>query len=283
MSRIVAVPNWSFCNSELSREAESRLVDLGVEVHYCQGDIDHQRTVTAFSGESHSVYVAAIELARSLLPNIDLRLQHGVHPRVGALDVMPFVALEGSSESLIEPTREWAKAYTTEFEIPTYLYEMAAFEGRECRLPALRGQLGPIDLPYDFGVIPHPRWGTTIVGVRNFLLAANINISTQDLALVKRCAKAIRDEREVGNPRLTGVRALGFRLDSRNLTQLSLNFVQPDKVSFDVVYEFASSWLSRFGIEIAETELIGVARSSDIAKATKLQYAQRQVVDQEHS
>jgi len=279
MNHIVAVPNWSFCNAELAHEADCLLRRLGVTVHYCKGDVDHQRTVTAFSGSEDVVMSAALELAQLLLPKIDLRVQSGVHPRIGALDVMPFVLLEGDESILIQNCRTWAASFSEEFEVPVHLYEKAALSGKEYRLPNLRGQVGPTSELPDFGTVAHPNWGTTIVGVRNFLLAANINLATPDLSIARMVAKAIREKRESGDPKLVGVRALGFYLPSRNLAQLSLNFTQPDATSFDSVFAFAEGWLQAQGISILETELIGVIRSPDAARATRLSFAPDQVVD----
>ncbi len=279
MNRIVAVPNWSFYSSDLASRAQELLLSLGVRVHYCQGDIDHQRTVTAFSGLQAEVFGAARELARLLLPEIDLQLQHGVHPRVGALDVMPFVLLDGSEAALVASCREWAASYSSEFGIPVYLYEKAAFEGRESSLPVLRGQLGPVGQSYDFGTYPHPRWGASIVGVRDFLLAANLNLATNDLSVVRAAAKAIRTARDAGHPSLIGVRALGFELASRDATQLSLNFTRPNDVTFDGVFEFAADWLTEHGVAIEDTELIGVIRRRDVSGATRLHIDPAQIVD----
>lgn len=279
MNRIVAVPNWSFYAPSLAGRAKELLGSLGMRVHYCQGDIDHQRTVTAFSGLQAEVFVAARELARLLLPEIDLQLQHGVHPRVGALDVMPFVLLEGSEPALIASCREWAANYSSEFGVPVYLYEKAAFERREARLPALRGQLGPISQPYDFGTFAHPRWGASVVGVRDFLVAANIDLATCDLSIARGVAKAIRLAREEGHPSFVGVRALGFELPSRGTTQLSLNFTQPDRATFDGVFEFAAEWLADHDVAIEDTELIGVIRRRDVPGATHLFIDPTQIVD----
>jgi glutamate formiminotransferase len=278
LNRILAVPNWSFFDPSLTNEARRRLLNAQVKVHYCQGDIDHQRTVTAFSGNQVAVFEALDQLADFLLPRIDLRVQSGVHPRVGALDVAPFVLLEGSETHLIRDVNHWAARLSDRFQMPVHLYEKSAEGGHEYRLPYLRGQLGNTEQLPNFGSLAHERWGTTVVGVRDFLLATNINFAIDDPSDVKYVAKELRFMRDHGNPDLQGVRALGFTLESQCMTQLSLNLTQPNLTSFDRVMEVANELLDGMEIFIIETELIGVIRSRDLHGATTLSYDPSQVV-----
>lgn len=279
VNRVVAVPNWSFYDPLLTESAKKLLQTMDVTIHYCQGDQDHQRTVTAFSGPQPAVFRAISDLAGIFLPQIDLQAQKGVHPRVGALDVCPYVLVKGDEQNLIQECRAWAAKFSAHFNIPTYLYEKAAFPGREFRLPYLRGQMGAVLQEPDHGQQPNSRWGTTIVGVRDFLLAVNIDLNTKDLSIAQKIAREIRHEREKENLIFKGVRALGFRLESRNLTQLSLNMTKPDDTTFDQVYEFVARTLQdRFKTNIAGTELIGVIRPQDAKTATQLTISPEQVV-----
>lgn len=278
MNRILTVPNWSFYGLGLTKDAESLVIGRGLTAHYFQGDLDHQRTVTAFSGSQSLVFDTLLALADLILPYIDLELQLGVHPRVGALDVAPFVLLEGSESDLIEKTCIWASIFSNRFDVPVHLYEKAAKPKREHRLPYLRGQHGDLNLAPDFGKLANPKWGKTIVGVRNFLLAANLNLSTDDIAPIRSVAKEMRLQREKGLPALRGVRALAFQLKSRNMTQLSLNFTEPDHTSFDAVFELAVNSLLSHGTTVCETELIGVIRPQDLEAATHLTFEPSQVV-----
>ena len=221
---------------------------------------------------------ATTRLAHVLLPNINLAVHEGAHPRVGALDVLPFVLLEGSEAELIDSCRHWAERFSAEFEIPVHLYEKAALSGREFRLPYLRGQMGSIQAPIELNRPVHPNWGTTIIGVRDFLLATNINVNGSDLDRVKEVAKQIRVLRDGGEVRLAGVRALGFELKSRGISQLSLNFTQPDSTTFDTVYEICRTYLQAKGLRILETELIGVIRTRDAETATHLKFDPSQLV-----
>lgn len=278
MNRIVAVPNWSFFDPDLCMQAKKLLGQDSVRVHYCKGDIDHQRTVTAFSGDQPTVFEAALNLANLLLPKIDLQEQHGVHPRVGALDVMPFVLLAGSEPELINACRKWASRFSRKFNIPYHLYEKAAYEGKESRLPYLRGQMHDLHAPIELKADPHPHWGVSIIGVRDFLLATNIDVDSPNARFVKDLARQIRTQREEGDPTLAGVRALGFELKSRGITQLSINMTQPNVTRFDDVYQVALQELKAKGVSIVGTELIGIIRERDLAGAQYLRFDPSQVV-----
>ncbi len=278
LNRILAVPNWSFFDPNLCLGASDILSRLPLQIHYVQGDVDHQRTVTAFSGPQDVVFEAMNLVAIHLLPNINLESQRGVHPRVGALDVAPFVLLDGFERELISATNQWAANFSSRFEIPVHLYEKSASPGMEYRLPYLRGQVGHTEQLPDLWSLEHRQFGTTIVGVRDFLLAANLNLATDDIKAVRATAKELRFQRDRGRTELIGLRALGFELKSRNMTQLSLNFTNPDATTFDAVFEIASDLLIEVPIFVAETELIGVIRERDLAGATQLSYDPSQVV-----
>jgi glutamate formiminotransferase len=274
MKQVLAVPNWSLYDSPRFKSIAQMGQVHGVKIHYSQGDIDHQRSVTGFSGEGEKVFSFFKMLCRELLPLIDLCQGKGVHPRSGALDVAPFVCLEGSEDDLIGQVRKLGHELHLELGLSGYFYEKASHPGRENRLPILRGQLGAHLSKFDFGEVSHPKWGYSVIGVRNFLLAANINLRDTTLSDVRTLARQIRELRETGDPGFAGVRALGFWLESRKCAQLSLNFTQPERTSFDFVYE----WLDSQKYTVLETELIGVIHQNHLASATYLDIAADQVV-----
>ncbi len=270
--RVLTVPNWSFFDPALCDSAVSESCSQ-VSVHYAQGDADHVRTVTAFSGDVLDVFSALDQLCDRILPAIDLGVG-GVHPFVGALDVVPFVILEGSEAELVGLCREWVARFSSRFDIPVHLYERAAFPGQERRLPVLRGQLGVVEKGFDFGSFPHPRWGYSVVGVRDFLLAVNFNFASGELATARRLAKDIRGSRESGEARFAGVRALAFGLEKQQFAQLSLNMTMPDRTSLDEV----CAWVASQRDAEFEVELIGVIRDVDLPKATRLWPMPSQIV-----
>ena len=279
MNQVVAIPNWSFYDPDLCDEIRRELLGLELTVHYVQGDIDHFRTVTAFSGTQAKVFMAMDSLCKLILPKIDISRKTGVHPRVGALDVAPFVLLEGSESDLIAVTRTWAEQFSLAFGVPVHLYEKAALPDRENRLPFLRGQMGELAKLPDCGSLDHPRWGTAVVGVRDFLLAANLNFNpVADIRDVRAAAQEIRFQREHNHPALKGVRALAFELKSQGLVQLSLNFTEPNSTTFDRVYKFAMEMLADESPFLIDTELIGVIRERDVAGAKHLTFDPSQVI-----
>ena len=270
--RVLTVPNWSFFDPELCSSAIEDSCSK-VALHYAKGDVDHLRTVTAFSGEAVNVLSALDSLCERFLPSINLGVG-GVHPFAGALDVVPFVGLDESGAELVELCRSWAAYYSSRFGVPVHLYEKAAFSGNENRLPVLRGQLGGINKSFDFGTARHPHWGYSVVGVREFLLAVNLNFDKEEIQLVRRLAKQIRLLREAGDDRFSGVRALAFTLEQQQFAQLSMNLTLPDCTSIDDI----CCWLdTQTDIEY-ETELIGVIRDVDLPKSTRLTPQLRQIV-----
>lgn len=252
--RTLVVPNWSIY--DLASERDWRGILAPCDVHYVKGDPDHGRTVTAFSGSWETVSSALMRLAEAMLPRIDLRVQTGVHPRLGAMDVCPFVGPNDADG--------FAARFTERFGVPTVLYERSA-PGRS--LPAVRRGEGVPD--------PHPRWGVSTVGERGFLIAMNVDLASSDLSLARRIAREIRERREAGEAGFIGVRALGFPLLSRGIVQVSMNLTEPDRSRPDDLVAFVAELAP-----IAGTELIGVVREKDLAGATSLPISLSQIVPQ---
>jgi glutamate formiminotransferase len=251
-NQVLAVPNWSGIDLPLP--------DLpGVEIHFHAGDADHERTVTAYSGCPAAVHLATMTLAEAWLPLIDLRRQHGVHPRIGALDVCPFV---GEFDVLA-----LAEEFHHRFAIPVTLYGLSA-NGR--LLPDVRRGL----YPPDFGHDPHPHWGTTVMGRREFLVALNVNFRDLSLAAAKSIAKEIRHRREAGDPLLSGVRALGLELSRRGLTQVSLNLTQPDGTPIDPIVE----WIESIAGQPGDVELVGVIHQRHLPAANRVSPSPEQII-----
>ena len=262
--KVLAVPNWSIFAPELCHLVSERALPE-LTVHYARGDVDHQRTVTAFSGPAQTVFEQMNELCRLFLDHINLG-RGGVHPFSGALDVAPFVLLEGSESELIGEVREWGKEFSSTWSIPVHLYEKASLAGAESRLPALRGQLGPVGKQFDFGGTANTRWGYSVVGVRDFLLAVNFNFAEQDLTRVRELAKQVRHLRESDAADWSGVRSLAFHLQQQEISQLSFNLTDPNHTSIDHIYSWVSDQIS----SCFDTDLIGVIRDSDLPNSTCL-------------
>lgn len=285
-SRILTVPNWSFGRDRrLLSDVQDLLVAHDVRVHFARSDVDHNRTVTAFSGGADAVHRALISVAERVLPGIDLNRHVGVHPRVGGLDVCPFVPLspEAMGDALVL-AETVAADLAGRFEVPVYLYERSERGRHEADLPSLRrggfGGLAGRELRADFGPSrAHARLGVTVLGVRDFLIAMNVNLATEDVGLAKELARRIRALRQEGDARFLGVRALGLPLPSRGLTQVSTNLTLPDLAPIDPVIEWVRDEARGRRVSVSDTELIGVIRRRDLLAATRVPVDPAQVVD----
>lgn len=238
----------------------------GVRLIDYSADRDHNRCVMTLLGSAEPLFEAMLCATRYALQHIDLRSHRGIHPRSGAVDVLPIVPLgRATRKDAVALAQRIGTALAQEFALPVYFYEWASQPGRPSALPLLRkgGFEALIDLPLlgdrapDIGPAKaHPTAGIAIVGARPPLVAYNINLFSSDVEKAKQIAKQIRRERNT-RPELEGVRALGLFLDSQNRAQVSMNLTCPNKTPlpslFDTVQEFASA----LGVAVAESEIIG--------------------------
>ncbi|MFQ3611573.1 MAG: glutamate formimidoyltransferase [Fimbriimonadales bacterium] len=266
--QILCIPNFSEGRNEPTiHQIADAVRAAGVRVHHLSWDADHNRMVLAFSGSPPQVARAVLQAGRVAVERIDLRHHQGAHPRIGAVDVVPFVPLEGMerAEAVAFSVRV-ARRFARELKVPVYLYEHSAREGRIRDLPTLRKggfeawvgkRLEGLRRP-DFGPRRlHPTAGATVMGVRDPLIAFNLNLRDPEPELAKEIARRIRAERET-HPALQGVRALGLWLPTRAIAQVSLNITQPHQTDLYQVVAYVRQQAQLLGTEIAQTELIGV-------------------------
>ena len=237
----------------------------GVRVLDQEMDADHNRSVITFIGDLRSVAEAAFQGAKAAVALIDMNQHHGAHPRVGALDLLPFIPIQGvTMEVCVALARAVGKRIADELRVPVYLYEAAATRPDRKALPDVRrGEYEGLkveietnpDRKPDFGPSRfHPTAGACIVGARPVLIAWNVNLKTKDMGIAKRIAKAIR-ESDGGLP---AVRAKGFELADRGLVQVSMNMLDYRKTSLVATFEAIRSLAAKEGVEIAESEIIGL-------------------------
>ena len=287
--RLLAVPNWSFGRDrDLLRHFEVVLTSAGLKIHYLQSDVDHNRTVSAFSGDHEVLREALLRMAGEAFERIDLTRHVGVHPRIGALDVCPFVLPPGEAslealQAAKDVAIEVADSLASRFGVPVYLYEKSERGRHESDLPSLRrggfGALLERVIRPDFGPArAHPTLGVSVVGVRDWLIAMNVNLATPDLAPALAIARTIRHMRVEGDERFLGVRALGLPLASRVQSQVSMNVTLPDVTPIDPIVEWVRVQAAQAQVLVAETELIGVIRPQDLPTATHLPVRPEQVV-----
>src|SRR5881409_361575 len=257
MAEIVeCVPNFSEGRRKDVVDAIAEAIGsvAGVRVLDQEMDANHNRSVITFVGDRAGVAEAAFRGAQKAVERIDMNRHQGEHPRVGALDVLPFVGL----------ARSVGKRIADELHVPVYLYEAAATRPDRRALPDVRrGEYEGLkveiatnpDRKPDFGPLRlHPTAGACVVGARPVLIAWNVNLRTTDVGVAKRIAKAIR-ESDGGLP---AVRAKGFDLADRRLVQVSMNMVDYRKTSLVQAFEAIRALAAKEGVEIAEGEIIGL-------------------------
>lgn len=218
-----------------------------------------------FAGRDDAVLESALRAARTACELIDLNKHQGVHPRLGALDVLPFVPLAGTPlEYCIELAHRAGQRIWEELGIPVYFYEAAALRPDRVRLEDVRrGQFEELraavlvdaaKAPDLGGPALHPAAGAVIVGARKFLIAYNINLRTPDLSIAKTIAKRIR----ASSGGLPAVKALGVALPSRGIVQVSMNLTDFEQTPVHIVFLEVARLAMEYGVEIEESELIGL-------------------------
>lgn len=273
---IECVPNFSEGRDRARIDAiESAISALpGILLLHHTSDPDHNRTVITFAGAPADVVEAAVRAAAKAAELIDLNCHRGVHPRVGALDVLPFVPLENATiGDCIAIAREAGSRIWNELGVPVYFYQAAATRPDRIQLENIRrGQFEGLReaVVFDESRQPdlggpglHPTAGAVIAGARKLLIAFNINLKTGDLDLAKSIARRIRTS-SGGFP---AVKALGLPLESRGMVQVSMNLTDFEETSLDVVYSEVRSLAAAHGVEIAESELIGLIPRPALEKA----------------
>ncbi|HKZ98826.1 MAG TPA: glutamate formimidoyltransferase [Thermoplasmata archaeon] len=282
MAEIVeCVPNFSEGRRpEVVEALRASLASVpGVRVLDVESDRDHNRSVITFVGDRRAVAEGALAGARAAVERIDMNRHEGAHPRVGALDVLPFVPISGvTMEDCTELARSVGKRIAEELGVPVYLYERAATRPERRALPDVRrgGYEGlreaierdPERRP-DFGPQRlHPTAGATIVGARPVLIAWNVNLKSSDEGLARRIARTIR-ERDGGLP---AVRAKGFALRERGIVQVSMNMLDYTVTSLARAYDAIEAEASKAGVEILESEMIGLVPLEAVLDATRARF-----------
>jgi glutamate formiminotransferase len=237
----------------------------GVLILHRTSDPDHNRSVITFAGRADAVIEAAVRATARAAALIDLNQHEGVHPRLGVLDVLPFVPLAGATlEDCIGLARQAGQRIWSELRIPVYFYQAAALRPDRTHLEDVRrGQFeglreavlaDPEKRPDLGGPALHPTAGAVIVGARKFLIAYNINLRTTDVTIAKAIARKIR----ASSGGLPAVKALGLPLASRGLVQVSMNLTDFEQTPIHVVYAEVSRLAAEQGVEVEESELIGL-------------------------
>jgi glutamate formiminotransferase len=239
-------------------------------------DPDHNRSVLTFAGRPEAVAEAAFRGAQEAVARIDLNHHSGAHPRIGAVDVIPFVPLEEATlEDCIGLAESVGHRIWEQLGVPVYLYEAAARRPERARLEWVRrGQFeglredirrDPDRLPDFGGPALHPTAGATAAGARRFLVAYNINLATADLEVARLIAKAVR----ASSGGLPHVKALGLFLPSRNRAQVSMNLTNIEVTSPQRAFEAVREEAARRGVVLEDSELIGLVPRAALAAGSE--------------
>jgi len=247
----------------------------GVRLLDHSSDASHNRSVFTLVGDAAGVEQAVLALFERAVADIDLRTHRGEHPRLGAVDVVPFVPIEGvTMADCVALAKKAGAAIAERFHIPVYLYEDASADPARKNLEDIRRgefeglakKMATAGWAPDFGPpAPHPSAGAAVVGARMPLIAYNINLATDRIDVAKKIAAAIRQSS--GGFRY--VKAAGFKLEDRGVVQVSMNLTNYEKTPIFRVFETVRREAARYGVSILESEIVGLIPSAALAGAAE--------------
>jgi glutamate formiminotransferase len=259
----------------VDRMADAIRSTPGVRLLDRSSDGSHNRSVFTMAGEKDGVARAVITLFERAVADIDLRTHRGEHPRLGAVDVVPFVPIEGvTMAECVELAKSVGAAVAERFQVPVYLYEEASTNPlrknlediRRGEFEGLAAKMATEGWAPDFGPrTPHPTAGAAVIGARMALIAYNINLATDRLDVAKKIAAAIRHSS--GGYRY--VKAAGFKLDARGIVQVSMNLTNYEKTPIFRVFETVKREAERYGVAILESEIVGLVPSAALNAAAE--------------
>ncbi len=260
------VPNFSVGpDHDTLRAIEASFLSVdGISVLDIHTDSSHNRSVFTVVGGPRALQDATFEAVRVAIERIDLSKHHGQHPRIGAADVIPFIAIPPTPDDVaIRTAREFADAMAHALDVPAYLYELATMSNERVTLPAIRRQgfewlrtaleAGNVAPPYAGPNRLHPTAGASIIGARHFLVAFNINLNTQDIGIATTIARNVR----ASSGGHAGIRALGLRVGAH--AQVSMNLFNLDVVTIPQAFELVDRQAKMRGVTIHSSEIVGLA------------------------
>lgn len=280
MPLIECVPNVSEGRrADVIAALEDALAGPGIRLLDRSSDPSHNRSVYTFAGEPAAIRDAVLRLFGAAIEAIDLRAHDGIHPRMGAVDVVPFVPLEGATmEDCVALAKDTGALVAERFGVPVFLYEeAAATDARRSLADIRRGGVNGVALRMhqaawrpDFGPDqPHPTAGAVAIGARPILIAYNVNLASNRLGVAKRIASAIR----ASNGGLPYVKALGMQLDD-GIVQVSMNLTNYKETSMSTVFDTVVREAAVDGVRVLESEIVGLvpadALPPDPARRLKL-------------
>ena len=238
-------------------------------------DSAHNRSVITMVGDAGPLKAAVLALFEAALHRIDLRTHSGEHPRLGAVDVVPFIPIEGvSMEECVRLAKETGAEVAERFQVPVYLYEEASANPARKNLEDIRrGQFEGLEAkmstpgwaPDYGGPRPHPAAGATVIGARMPLIAYNVNLATDRLDVAKRIAAAIR----FSSGGFRYVKAMGVALEDRGIVQVSINLTNYEKTPMFRVFDAVKREAARYGVDVLESEIVGLVPAAALVEAAE--------------
>jgi len=270
MALIECVPNVS---EGRRKEVVDALVQAvrrvpGVRLLDHSSDGAHNRSVFTLAGESAPLKHAVLALFEAAVTAIDLRAHSGEHPRLGAVDVVPFIPIEGVTlDECVTLAKETGADVARRFQIPVFLYEEASTNPARKHLEDIRrgefeglaAKMSSAGWAPDYGPpAPHPSAGASVIGARMPLIAYNINLATNRLDVAKKIAAAIR----YSSGGFRYVKAMGIALEDRGIVQVSMNLTNVSKTPIHRVFDLVRLEATRYGVAVLESEIVGLVPSA---------------------
>jgi glutamate formiminotransferase len=277
MAIIESIPNVSEGRRPdvVERLAATIRATPGVRLLDYSSDPSHNRSVYTLIGDADGVKRATLALFEQAVAAIDLRTHRGEHPRLGAVDVVPFVPIEGiTMPECVALAQEVGAAVAERFGVPVYLYEEASANPARKNLEDIRrgefeglaAKMRKTDWAPDFGpAVPHPSAGASVIGARMPLIAYNINLNTNRLDVARKIAAAIRQS----SGGLRYVKAAGFMLEDRGIAQVSMNLTNYEKTPIFRVFEIVKREAARYGVSVLESEIVGLVPAAALMAAAE--------------
>ena len=259
----------------VERLADAIRTTPGVRLLDYSSDASHNRSVLTLAGDADPLKQAILAVFDLAVAAIDLRGHAGEHPRIGAVDVVPFVPIEGvSMEDCVRLARDVGAAVSERFGVPVYLYEEASQNPlrknlediRRGEFEGLTAKMASAGWTPDFGpAAPHASAGASVIGARMPLIAYNINLNTDRLDVAKKIAAAVRHS----SGGLRYVKAMGVKVEDRNLAQVSMNLTNYQKTPMFRVFEIVKREAARYGVSILESEIVGLVPSAALVSSAE--------------
>jgi len=239
------------------RVPDARLLDFS-------SDASHNRSVITMAGAGGPLKAAVLALFDAAVGLIHLRTHTGEHPRIGAVDVVPFVPIEGvTMDDCVALAKDTARSVAERFAMPVYLYEEASVNPlrknlediRRGEFEGLAAKMATEGWGPDYGPsTPHPTAGATVIGARMPLIAYNINLSTDRIDVAKKIAAAVR----FSSGGFRYVKAMGVTLADRGIVQVSMNLTNYEKTPILRVFEAVKREAEKYGVNVLESEIVGL-------------------------